>query len=87
LDNIFDVGALISGDFLIQTVVTPTFPIVIEDLAKAIMPGGEIGMLEGVMINISRNFRIHACYICTACTTLIKYLKEYLNSGFVHEGH
>ena len=47
LDDIFDIRTLIGGNFAIQTVVTPGLPVVSENLAKAIMTGGKIGMLEG----------------------------------------
>jgi len=47
LNDIFNICTLIGGNFAIQTVVDPTFPMVSENLTKSIMPSGKIGMLEG----------------------------------------
>ena len=44
LNCFLDVGTLISGDFVFHTMVAPGLPLIAEDLAEPIMPGGMIGM-------------------------------------------
>jgi hypothetical protein len=61
LNDIFDIGPLVGGNFAIQTVVTPEFPMIPENLTKLIMIGGKIGMLEGGTRKLLRVIdRIHA---------------------------
>ena len=61
LDDISDICPLVGGNFAIQPVVDPTFPMVSENMTKAIMTGGKIGMLEGGTRKLIRAIcRIHA---------------------------
>ena len=76
LNDIFDISLLIGRNFAIQTVVTPRLPVVSENLNKAIMTGGKIGMLKGGTQKLLRAIdRNHGKYCCTACTINAKIMR------------
>jgi hypothetical protein len=78
---------LIGRDFVFHAEIAPTIPMVAEDLAEPVMAGGMIRTLErGTNDLLWTVWRIHANFSCTACTTLLYFVRDNTKSSFVQTG-